>query len=207
MKNRLFLILFAFLGLFILSGCKSTRNTTQSEYKQSNEANLIIKEEAVINRNETTNQRTDLNEQLTGVFEFTKVEFDNGTSLFDIFPNREAMFNLWRYQYPNERTKLPDSVTGNPGVKAVTTGKLDLNKETHATAETQTQADTKQESSLNTKLDTTSEINDNEISIEKEKHGFFYFFGIFASCFAAGGILFYLHKFITWLIPIIRKSK
>lgn len=207
MKNRLFLILFAFLGLFMLSGCKSTRNTIQSEYKQSNEANLTIKEDAVINRSEAASQRTELNEQLTGALEFTRVEFDNGTSLFDIFPNREAMFNLWRYQYPNERTEPPDSFTANPGVKAITTGKFDLNKNTQANTENQTQTDTKQESSLNTDLNTTSEITNNKISIEKEKHGFFYFFGIFAACFAAGGILCGIIKFIGWLIPIIKKSK
>lgn len=204
MKNRLFLILFAIWGLFVLSGCNSSRKNIQSDYKQSTEENLAINGEATLNRSENTNQRTDFSEELNGSMEFTKVEFENGATFFDLFPYREAMLNLWRFQYPNERTEPPDSVPANPGIKSVTTGKLDFNKNSQSTAETQTQADTKQGSSLNMELDTTSKITQEETILEKEKHGFFYWLGVVAS-FIIGLIgLFGIYKVFSKLDSLKR---
>lgn len=206
MKNFLLLILFAIWGLFILPGCNSSRKNIQSDYKQSTEENLTINGEAILNRSENTNQRTDFSEELNGSMEFTKVEFENGATFLDLSPYREAMINLWRFQYPNERPEPPNIVPANPGIKSVTTGKLDFNKNSQSLAETQTQADTKQGSSLNMELDTTSEITQEETIIEKEKHGFFYWTGVIVS-FIIGLIgLFGMYKIFSKL-DSLKKAK
>lgn len=204
MENRVILSLYLISSLYFLSGCHSSRNNIRSDYNESNEENLTLKGEATLNIDENTNQSIGTNEELNGNFKFTRIDFENGTTFFDMSPYGETMLNLWKYTYPNEKTEPPDTTRKVTGIKSITTGELDFNKNNQSKTETQTHANTKQTNSLNMELNTTSEILQKEDLIQKEKHGFFYWLGVIATFIIGLIVLFGMYKVFSKLDSLKR---
>lgn len=205
MKNPLVTLLFAILAFFFLFGCNSNRKTIKSNTESLTSTYAHIDEDSSMFKTESSTTQTQKDESINGTYEFTRIEFNNGTTFEDFFPgiSKENMWNLWKSTYPDRKTEPPDSVSTEntiSGIKAITTGKLDFNNEKKEQTENQTQEETNLQNSLIKELDTTSKITNNEISIEKEKHGFFYYFGVIACCFASGLIIYLFHKCINSLV-------
>ena len=192
MKKTLTTFIICILSAIILSGCSSTRKATKSDYNLSQEATITAQETTTIENTETTTGQTNISEAIAGSVEFTRVEFTDGTTIYDVFPNWQDSPST----PPNiKRTEPPDTEKPVPGVKSITTGRLDFNKNTETQAETTTQKDSQEQTSLDTKIDTTSEVSQHETTTEKEKRGFFYWLGVIGTIAAGIGILFLMYKF------------
>lgn len=180
MKDRLILSFLLSLMVLILSGCSTTRKTMQNDLSQVTESHNTTQADSSLNKSEATLTQSNINENINAMVEFTRVEFSDGTTYDEVFPNRENMLNLWRIRN-REQNDPPDSLSKNstaPGIKSITTGIIDLNKSTQEQTETQTNENTHQQSSLKSEDNKTSNITEATKSTEKERHGFFYWVGV-----------------------------
>lgn len=204
-KNTIF-YLFYFLSVIVLAGCNTARKTMKSEMQSVTSTQTIIEDNSSFNQSEVITTQDNFNESLKGSFEFTRIDFTDGTTIENILPNQRESYSS--FAILSKRTEPHDiKEKALPGVKAIVNGRIDFNKENNNQTTTQSQKEKNLQSYHNTQQDTTSEITHQEISNEKEKHGFFYFSGIFLTCIVGGLLIYYIHKFFTWLMPKIVKDK
>lgn len=178
--------------ILIVSGCSSTRKAVTSEYaEQRDEQTTSTIETQTLSEGNIINH-TQSSEQITAVIDFTRYEFEDGTFLNLNNPIRAA----------------PDSVNGSKhpepgkGVKAITKGRINLNKQTEGSSETAIATTDQQSTSQNTEINTTSEISQQSKIIKKPKRGVIYYLGLITASTIALILLYWLARFIK---PLIKK--
>lgn len=190
MKKTLISIVICVLSAILLYGCSTARKTTKRDYSLSQEATIAQQETTAAENTETTTEQTNISEAVVGSVDFTRVEFTDGTTIYDVFPNWQDYSSA---HTGAKETEPPDAEKPVPAVKAITTGRLDFNKNTETKAETTTQKDSQEQKSINTKIDTTSDVH--ETTTEKPKRGFFYWLGVIAAIVSGIVILHAIYKF------------
>lgn len=189
MKNLLTIILIA--CVLSLMGCTSTRKTTQSATSEQTTSQTTTTAGTSTENKEAINTRINLNEHLSAVIDFTRYEYSDDTVQDIVYPistTDSVRPRNW------EQTEPP-----NPGknLKAVTTGRINLNKDTEQREETHASKDTKRQSSLTSQNNTTSNSAQKAKTTEKPKRGIIYSLGAITASLIA---VFLLGLFIRWHI-------
>lgn len=193
MKHSLLTSLILALVLFLTS-CSTTRKATQSSFEQTvreqtstNSQNETEKSEALLTQ---TNTQEELNAEIT----FTRIEFNDGTTLDSILPPIRADTPKQR---DREATEPPDIPYNHGGVKAITFGNINLNKSSEGNTTTAETADYKSTSTEEAISETDVTTVENEKNVEKERRGFFYYFGVIIGAVIAITLIIYVIRLIT----------
>lgn len=189
MKQILAPILVVFL--ILLTGCHTTRKTTQSSTTEQITAQTMVTSDTSTENKETVNSSLNLSENLNAVIDFTRYEFSDGTVLTETTPAPPADKTSPRNR---EQTEPPNP---GKGLKAVTVGHINLNKASEQTEETQATNETKTESSLTSQNNTTSDISHDTKTTEKPKRGVLHTIGAITVSIIAVVLFIF---FIRWLI-------
>lgn len=189
MKKILTPILVVFL--ILLTGCHTTRKTTQSSTTEQITAQTMVTSDTNTENKETVNSSLNLSENLNAVIDFTRYEFSDGTVLTETTPAPPADKTSPRNR---EQTEPPNP---GKGLKAVTVGHINLNKASEQTEETQATNETKTESSLTSQNNTTSDISHDTKTTEKPKRGVLHTIGAITVSIIAVVLFIF---FIRWLI-------
>lgn len=156
------------LVAIVLAGCSTTRKAVQSSTEQQFTSSKQENRNAEQQTSEAISSQQTISEVTSAVIEFTKIEFNDGTSVIDT----TAHVNNKVQNRNREDTEPPNS-----SVKSITTGRMTLSNDRKESNE----ADIKRES--NTKLDESiseyveEDYAAEDVTEEKPQRGFFYYFG------------------------------
>lgn len=196
--TKTFNFILCIVVLLFLWSCNSTRKTIKSETQSLSSTHTTIDNNSSFNQTGEISTQANFSEALKGTYEFTRVEFSDGTTIEDIHPSNA---NERAYEVLSKRTEPPDSKENKlPGINAITTGRLNFNKKTQEHTNSQTQKETNLQNSINIQQDKTSVITNQENSYEKEKHGFIYYVEIIIITGLGGFIIYYLIKGINLIL-------
>lgn len=189
MKHLLSLIPIILI-LVLPTGCSTTRKASKSALSEQMTEQTATTVETATHSKERVNTQTNLNENLNAEIDFIRYEFTDGTTLDDVSPF-----------IPTTATKPRDRETPEPpdpgkGVKAVTTGHINLNKQTEQETEIQATADTEQTTSQKSESNKKSKVSQQSTSTEKEKHGALYYIGLLTSTLFVLGLILLLFRFV-----------
>lgn len=190
MKKFLTSILVALI-LGFLTGCSATRKTAQSSTSEQFNSQTTTTAGTTSENNEAVNTRINLNEHLNAVIDFTRYEYSDGTVIDDMAP---VVGNDSVRPRNREQTEPPNP---GKGIKAITTGRINLNKDSEQVEETQATKDTKNQSFLTSQNNTTSKTSQKEKITEKPKRGVIYYLGAITASLIGAAIVFFV---IRWYI-------
>lgn len=170
MKPTFFTTLLVALAL-MLTGCSSTRKATQTKFEQSITESSSTTSTTHDEKSEGLLTQSNITENLNAVIDFTRIEFNDGTTLTDIRP---PIIGDSAKQRDREQTEPPN--TGK-GIKSITTGRIDLSNHKNETTETVSTSDSKSDTSNTAVNDSSSDTKKDEQSEEKDKRGWLYYLG------------------------------
>lgn len=194
MKKSLLTLIICILSTILLTGCSTTRKSVQSTVEQQVSQSTSTATDTHSEKSEALLTRTDLSENLNAVIDFTRIEFTDGTTLTDIRP---PIRNDTAMQRNREETEPPNA---NKGIKAITTGHIDLNKSKDERTDIASKADSKSDISQTSEDNTTSNLTQKEKSTEKDKRGLIYWLGVILGAFIA-------YKAFGLICRFIKKKK
>lgn len=173
MKPTFFISLLVALAL-MLSGCSSTRKTTQAKFEQSITESSSTTATAHNEKSEALLTQSNITENLNAVIDFTRVEFNDGTTLNEILC---PFVRDTTKQRDREPTEPPNPVNLNKGIKSITTGRIDLSHKKDENTGSISKSDSKSDKSITAVNDSTAETKSDEQSEEKDKRGWLYYLG------------------------------
>ncbi|MBD5506274.1 MAG: hypothetical protein HDR09_21605 [Lachnospiraceae bacterium] len=189
MKHLLSLILIILI-LVLPTGCNTTRKASKSTIsEQITEQTATTTETATLSK-EAVNTQNTLNESLNAEIDFIRYEFTDGTTLDDVTP---FISNNAVKPRAREETEPPNP---GKGIKNITTGHINLNKQTEQETETQATADTEQTTSQKSENNKNSKVSQQSTSTEKEKRGFIYYIGVLTITLITSGLIYLIVRFI-----------
>lgn len=189
MKHLLSLFL-VILIIVLPTGCSATRKASKSSVTEQITGQTTTSTETATQNKEAVITQTNTNEQVTVSIDFTRYEFTDGTTLDEIIP-----FIKPDSTKPRDR-EITEPPNPGKGVRAITTGHIDLNKQSEQETETKATADTEQRTYLKSKSNTSSEISQQTTSTEKEKHGLIYYIGALSIMIIASSLIYFVVRFI-----------
>lgn len=189
MKHILSLILIILI-LVLPTGCSTTRKAAKSAISEQITEQTATTTETATQSKEAVNTQTNLNEVLNAEVDFIRYEFTDGTTLNDVTP-----FIADNATKPRDREETePPNI--DKGIKAITTGHINLNKQTEQESETQATSDTGQTTSQKSESSTKSKISQQSKSTEKEKRGLIYYTGALTIILITTGLIYLIIRFI-----------
>lgn len=182
--KKLLCILYALI-IIIMTGCSSTRKTVQEDWLIAEAATETTQETAELQQSESVIKTTDTNENLNVSLDFTKIEFEDGTTICDLLPIDAIIRSRESDEPPDFKTgsTLIENISLKPtaGIKSITTGRMALNNEKNEQSKEENKKDSDLQISNNSQFDTTTEITHQTNTQEKEKHGGVYWLGVFSA--------------------------
>lgn len=186
MKHFLSILLAISLAVSLVS-CSSTRKVASEQTQQSITSTVTTDINTQSNTSEAIEQRKTETDLSNVVIDFTKIEYADGTQT--ITTNTEAQCDTVK-QRDSEATE-PPNVAQN--IKTVTSGRVTINND--KTTQTETTASSNNATQTETNSDLTEETTLQNKTEEKEKHGFFYYFGIIACILFASFFVYRVYRF------------
>lgn len=197
MKPTIFTTLLVALAL-MLAGCSSTRKTTQTKFEQSITESSSATSTTHDEKSEGLLTQSNITEYLNAVIDFTRVEFNDGTTLTDIQP---PIIGDSAKQRDREQTEPPNAEKSSKGIKSITTGRIGLSNHKNETTGTVMTSDSKSDTSNTTVSDSSSDTQKDEQSEEKDKRGWLYYLGVIIGAIITAvviGFIFRLIGKINW---------
>lgn len=194
MKPTFFTTLLVALAL-MLTGCSSTRKATQTKFDQSITESSSTTSTTHNEKSEALLTQSNITENLNAVIDFTRIEFNDGTTLTDILP---PIIGDSAKQRDREQTEPPNA---GKGIKSITTGRIDLSNHKNETTETVSTSDSKSDTSEIAVNDSSSDTKKDEQSEEKDKSGWLYYLGEIIGAIITAvviGFIFRLINKIDW---------
>lgn len=194
MKPTFFTTLLVALAL-MLTGCSSTRKATQTKFDQSITESSSTTSTTHNEKSEALLTQSNITENLNAVIDFTRIEFNDGTTLTDILP---PIIGDSAKQRDREQTEPPNA---RKGIKSITTGRIDLSNHKNETTETVSTSDSKSDTSEIAVNDSSSDTKKDEQSEEKDKRGWLYYLGEIIGAIITAvviGFIFRLINKIDW---------
>lgn len=194
MKPTFFTTLLVALAL-MLTGCSSTRKATQTKFDQSITESSSTTSTTHNEKSEALLTQSNITENLNAVIDFTRIEFNDGTTLTDILP---PIIGDSAKQRDREQTEPPNA---GKGIKSITTGRIDLSNHKNETTETVSTSDSKSDTSEIAVNDSSSDTKKDEQSEEKDKRGWLYYLGEIIGAIITAvviGFIFRLINKIDW---------
>lgn len=161
-----------FICLFLLTGCRTTRKAVESNTIEKNTEQNTVTNKTESQTQEKFNSTSKVNEILATEIDFTRYEFIDGTAIDELTPIIQTGTDK---QGVNIRTMPPDIIKG---IKSVTTGHVNLNRQTEQETTTQAAKDSEQNISQKSNNNIKTESSQQSKSNEKERHGFIYYIGL-----------------------------
>ena len=177
-----------------LASCSSTRKVASEQTQQNVTATITADTHTQTQTNDAVGVRKQETDFSNAVIEFTKIEYADGAeevNTTDADAQREAV-----KQRDREETEPPNSTRK---VKSVTTGRVTLRNDKTTQTETNVEHNELSQTDESVKSDIAADIATSVKSEDKEKHGFFFYFGIIATIII---VLFagYCIAYATWRI-------
>lgn len=197
MKPTFFTTLLVALAL-MLTGCSSTRKATQTKFDQSITESSSTTSTTHNEKSEALLTQSNITENLNAVIDFTRIEFNDGTTLTDILP---PIIGDSAKQRDREQTELPNARKLSKGIKSITTGQIDLSNKKDKVTETALISDSKSDTSEIAVNDSSSDTKKDEQSEEKDKSGWLYYLGEIIGAIITAvviGFIFRLINKIDW---------
>lgn len=190
---RLLLLCLLAISLAFVCSCSSTRKIASENTEQHIEATVNAEKHEQTQKTEQTqkseavSERTTETDFSTAVIEFTKIEYSDGTEEVNTSTGTSSESDAVFKTTQSTRTEPPDV---GKSVKSITSGTVRL--ENNKTKQTDTNIETAEASALNeaTQVDeaVTEDITEDtktDVQItEKEKRGFFFYFGLITAMIA-----------------------
>lgn len=179
-KNRILLFLLAMLIAALSESCGTTRKTAQISTEQHITSSQHEDRHSENQNKEAVNLSQNINEITNAVIEFTKVEFNDGTSETD---TTQTSGDTPMPKPKNRESKKPPN--SHSGIKSITTGRIDFNN--NRTQKTDADITTEDKSQSDESIDAKRDENnatDTE-SEEKPIRGFIYYVSTITGAIAA----------------------
>lgn len=158
----------------LLASCSSTRKVLNEQTQQQNTSAVTAEQRTQQNTSEAVEVRRTETDLSNVVIDFTKIEYADGT--IATTTTTDTTEQRGTSQMRDREATEPPNVDKN--VKSVTSGRVIINND----KKTQTETSATSDNSTQIETAVTSDLTENTTSQtkteDKEKHGFFYYFGI-----------------------------
>lgn len=191
LKSLLVALSLAVSFAVLFASCSTARKVANEQSQQRITSSTTTDEQTQTNKVEAIEVRKTETDLSNIVIDFTKVEYCDGTVELTTTESEVPTTDAVK-QRDREETEPPN--VGRK-VKSVTSGRVTINNDKKTQTDTDVTKEDNSQTSSSVQSDEQTEIETSVKTEEKEKHGFFYYFGIFACVLLASFIIYKVGRF------------